>query len=81
MSGNRDRIIMYAGLESIFMFTQAYDGTGYSRLEMKNVNKDIDVFLKNAQYISDLIVEQYADFIKDFTKVQICISEFKSIGW
>ena len=29
------------------MFTQAYDGTGYSRLEMKNVNKDILLWLED----------------------------------
>ena len=32
------------------------------------MNKDIEVFLKNAQLISNMIVEEYEDFIKQFTQ-------------
>ena len=32
------------------------------------INKDIDVILKNAQLVSDLITDVYADFNKEFTK-------------
>ena len=36
--------------------------------DKKNMNKDIEVFLKNAQLISNMIVEEYEDFIKQFTQ-------------
>lgn len=32
------------------------------------INKDINAILKNAQTVSNLIVEEYGDFIKQFTK-------------
>ena len=38
-----------------------------SEEDKNNLNKDIDVMLKNAQIVSDAITEVYADFNKEFT--------------
>lgn len=39
-----------------------------SEKDKDTLNQDIDVMLKNAQNVSDLITEAYEDFIKDFTE-------------
>lgn len=39
-----------------------------SEKDQDNLNKDIEVILKNAQVVSDAITEVYADFNKEFTK-------------
>jgi len=39
-----------------------------SEEDKNNLNKDIDVMLKNAQVVSDAITEIYADFNREFTK-------------
>lgn len=33
-----------------------------------NMNKDINIFMRNAQLVSDMITDEYADFIQKFTK-------------
>lgn len=33
-----------------------------------DINKDVDIFLRNAQFVSDLIIDVYADFIQKFTQ-------------
>ena len=39
-----------------------------SEKDKDNINKDIDVMLKNAQLVSDAITEVYEDFNKEFVK-------------
>lgn len=39
-----------------------------SEKDKDNMNKDIDVMLKNSQLVSDAITEVYADFNREFTK-------------
>lgn len=39
-----------------------------SEEDKANINKDIDVILKNAQVVSDAITEVYEDFNREFTK-------------